>query len=98
MSQLKRYRVQVFGASIHPVSEQKEFAQSLHANFPLLADPSKATAKAYGVYISGLDTIERWAFLIDRRGVVRAIDHHVNPMEHGQDVLKLLSEQRIPRR
>ncbi len=98
MSTLRKYKVQVFGAGIVSLDAQKEFAKAFEFNFPLLADPGKETAKAYGVYDPILGQVERWAFVIDEKGIVRAIDRHVNPMEHGKDVAKTLADLKIPRR
>src|SRR5437867_5307070 len=49
---IKKYDVAYFMASIDPVEGEKgnkAFAETHKADFPLLGDPSKKTAEAYGV-------------------------------------------------
>src|SRR3954462_12845841 len=49
---IKAYNAQYFMISVDPIEGEKgnkAFADSLHADFPLLSDPDKETANAYGV-------------------------------------------------
>src|SRR6266566_4603310 len=49
---IKQYDVTYFMASVDPIEGDKgnkAFADAQHADFPLLSDPTKDTAKAYGV-------------------------------------------------
>src|SRR3954454_10629405 len=49
---IKKYKAQYFMISVDPIEGDKgnkAFADSLHADFPLLSDPAKETANAYGV-------------------------------------------------
>src|ERR1700704_6904281 len=44
---IKKYKAQYFMISVDPLEQNKSFAEAQHADFPLLADPSKDTANAY---------------------------------------------------
>ena len=46
---LKNLEVAYFMASVDPIEENIKFALDNDADFPLLSDPTKETAKAYGV-------------------------------------------------
>jgi peroxiredoxin Q/BCP len=72
------------------VVEKKE------ADFPMLADPTTATAKAYGVYNDRNMVANRWTFYIDKNGRVAAIDTAVRPATSAEDMLAKLSELKVP--
>ena len=81
-----------FTASCDDAETNKKFAESLKLDYPILSDPGKATAKAYGVVHEGREVPERWTFYIDKEGVVKFIDKKVTPKTHGEDVVKKLEE------
>jgi len=61
-------------------------------NYPILSDPGKKVAEAYGV-VHGLRRLpERWTFYIDKQGVVREIDKSVSVKSHGADICAKLKE------
>ena len=62
-----------------------------------LSDPDKSVEKAYGV-LAPAGYAQRWTFVIDREGTIRAIDKKVNFASHGKDLARELEELRIPRR
>lgn len=69
--------------SLDEPEKNAEFAESLDANFPLLSDPTKVAADAYGVLgFAGLYA-KRWTFYIDAEGIIRKIDKDVSPGGHG---------------
>jgi peroxiredoxin Q/BCP len=84
--------VAYFTASCDDAETNKKFAESLKLDYPILSDPGKATAKAYGVVHEGREVPERWTFYIDKQGVVTFIDKKVTPKTHGEDVVKKLEE------
>src|SRR3977135_2898614 len=45
---IRKYNVTYFMASVDPLADNKGFAEQQHADFPLLSDPTKETAQAYG--------------------------------------------------
>src|SRR5450830_1754477 len=52
---IKKYNVAYFMASVDPVADNKGFGEMHKADFPLLSDPTKETATAYGVLSSPTD-------------------------------------------
>jgi thioredoxin-dependent peroxiredoxin len=62
---------QVLGISMDDLETQKKFAESLKSPFPLLADPTGAVAKAYGVSKGAY--AERVTFVIGKDGKVQAV-------------------------
>jgi peroxiredoxin Q/BCP len=64
----------------------------LGLDYPILSDPEKNVAMAYGVVHAGRPVPERWTFYIDKDGIIRGIDKTVNPGQHGSNVAKNLKE------
>src|SRR5436190_8961607 len=63
---IKAYKVAYFMASVDPIEGEqgnKAFAETHKADFPLLSDPSKEVAAAYGV-LSPRGFASRWTFYI----------------------------------
>ena len=69
----------------------KKFAESLGADYPILSDPDKTVAQAYGV-MSPRGFANRWTFYIDKDGIIKAIDKDVKPDKAGEDVAAKLKE------
>jgi len=65
------------------------------ADFPMLADPTQATAKAYGVFNDVGGVANRWTFYIDKTGKVVAIDTAVRPATSAEDMLAKLDELKV---
>jgi peroxiredoxin Q/BCP len=85
----------ILGVSVDDVDSHKKFAEKHGLPFTLLADPTKETAKRYGVLKNFLGTMElakRDTFLIDPQGriVKRYVD--VEPKGHSQVVLNDIKE------
>jgi peroxiredoxin Q/BCP len=68
------------------------------ADFPMLADPTQATAKAYGVFNDVGGVANRWTFYIDKTGKVVAIDTAVRPATSAEDMLAKLDELKVNRK
>ena len=75
----------------------KKFAEELGLDYPILSDPGKQVARAYGVITGDQAYASRWTFYIGRDGKILYIDKHVNPASHGQDVLARLKALGIAR-
>lgn len=83
--------------SVDTPEENAKFAQHVEADYPILADPSKDTAKAYGVLgASGLAS--RWTFYVDIDGKILHIEKAVKVATAGPDVAAKLGELNIDRR
>lgn len=75
-----------FAASTDTVATNTRFAESLELDFPILADPEKQAARAYGVIgVTGLAS--RWTFYIGADGRILEIDRHVDARTHGAAVV-----------
>lgn len=68
----------------------KKFADSLELDYPILSDPGKEVAKAYGVIIGDKAYASRWTFYIGKDGKILYIDRQVSPASHGKDVVERL--------
>jgi peroxiredoxin Q/BCP len=64
----------VIGISVDKPEANKEFAAKIGATFPILSDPGKETAKAYGVLNFTRLFANRVTFVIDKEGVIQHID------------------------
>ena len=96
---IRKYEVAYFMASVDPVEGEKgnkAFAESEKADFPMLSDPGKEVAAAYGVLNPERGVASRWTFYIDKNGLVTAIDKAVKPPTSAEDMLAKLSELKVP--
>jgi peroxiredoxin Q/BCP len=97
---IREFEVAYFMASVDPVDGEKgikAFAESEKADFPLLADPSKETAAAYGVLHPERGVAQRWTFYIDKAGKIAEIDKAVKPATSAEDMLAKLDELKVAR-
>ena len=69
----------------------RRFAESLGVTYPILSDPTKETARAYGV-LAPSGYASRWTFYIGADGRILDIDKKVSASTHGADVVKRLTE------
>jgi len=86
--ELKAAHVAYFTASVDDAETNAKFARSLDLDYPILSDPEKSTAKAFGV-LNARGMSDRWTFYIDKDGVVKEIDKKVNtkdPKAAGVDM------------
>ena len=63
-----------------------KFAESLSADYPILADPDKSVAEAYGVLNPSCGLASRWTFYIGPDGKILDIDKQVKPLTAGKDI------------
>jgi peroxiredoxin Q/BCP len=86
--ELKPLKVAYFTISVDTPEENKKFAESLDLDYPILSDPSKKVAEAYGVLNPTRGVAVRWTFYIDKNGVIKEIDKGVQKRtkEAGADV------------
>ena len=69
----------------------KKFAESLDLDYPILSDPDKSVARAYGV-LSARGFANRWTFYIDKDGIIKEIDKAVKPDGAGAVVAAKVKE------
>ena len=84
-----------FTASVDKAADNKKFAESLNADYPILSDPDKKVAEEYGVVHAGRAVPERWTFYIDKKGVIQKIDKKVKAGSAGQDMVATLKELKL---
>ena len=97
---LRQYEVAYFMASVDAVDGEKgnkAFAESEKADFPLLSDPNKEAAAAYGVLHPERGMAMRWTFYIDKQGKIAAVDKAVKPPTSAEDMLARLEELKVPK-
>lgn len=91
---LRHFDVAYFTASVDPVEGEKgnaAFAKSLGVDYPILCDPTKETAKAFGV-LNERGMATRWTFYIGNDGKILHVDKAVKTTTHGTDVAAKLKE------
>ena len=97
---IKKYEVKYFMASVDPIEGEqgsKAFAEAHKADFPLLSDPTKKTAEAYGV-LNARGMANRWTFYIGKDGKILAIDQNVKPPTSAEDMAAKLGELHVATR
>lgn len=85
-----------FTASCDSVEKNTDFAKSLDLDYPILSDPGKEVAKAYGVVHGSRAVPERWTFVIGADGKIKHINKKVNAANHGKNLAELLGTLKIP--
>lgn len=85
-------------ASVDTPEDNKAFAEKEKADFPILSDPGKKVATAYGVVNADRPYAYRWTFYIGPDGVIKKIDKEVKPATAGEAVVAHLKELGVPPR
>ncbi len=83
--------------SVDDANTNREFAESLDADFPILSDPGKGVARAYGVVTAERELPFRWTYIIGPDGKILAIDKEVTPNTAGEDLVADLTRLDVPR-
>ena len=94
---LKRFDVRYFMASTDPIEDNIGFAAQNKADFPLLSDPTKAAAAAYGV-LRPRGFAARHTFYIGENRVILAIDRNVRPATSAEDMAAKLASLGVSQR
>ena len=88
--------------SVDTLEDNKAFAEKEHADFPMLANPDKKVALAYGVINPEAPPdrqfARRYTYYIDPAGKIAFIDKAVKPATSGQDIVTHLQELKVPER
>jgi peroxiredoxin Q/BCP len=95
---IRAYDVAYFAASVDDAETNKKFAESLELDFPLLSDPDKSAAKAYGVVTPARQVAFRWTFYIKPDGTIAVIDKTINTASAGLDTATHLGELGVKKR
>ena len=84
-----------FTASCDEVEKNTEFAKKLELDYPILSDPGKEVAKAYGVVTEKRPFPHRWTFYIGKDGKILEVDREVKIPDAGATVAKKLGEHKV---
>jgi thioredoxin-dependent peroxiredoxin len=98
---IRAFDVAYFMISVDTLEDNTAFARKEEADFPLLADPTKETAKKYGVLADMSrfnigEVASRWTFYIGPDGRILDIDKKVNPAQSGEDIVAHLKVLKVP--
>lgn len=93
---MRGFALQYFAASVDSPEVNAEFADSLGLDYPVLSDPSRDVARAYGV-LSPSGFASRQTFYIGIDGRILAVDKNVTASSHGADVVAKVKALGIPR-
>jgi peroxiredoxin Q/BCP len=79
-------------ASVDKPEDNKGFAEKEKADFPILSDPDKKAATAYGVIPEGRQRAARHTFYIGPDGKIRFIDRAPGTAKAGETIVAKLEE------
>lgn len=92
---MQRFDIRYFAASVDSPDVNTRFAVALGIDFPILSDPTKEVARAYGV-LGPSGFASRWTFIIGGDGRILDIDKRVSAASHGADLVVKLAQLRVP--
>ena len=81
--------------SVDDLDTNTRFAKEHGADYPILADPDKKVATAYGVIPEGRQFASRWTFYIGPDGKILFIDKAVKPSTSGEDIAAKLADLKV---
>ena len=92
---IREYDVAYFTASCDEVEGEKgnaAFAKSLDLDYPILSDPTRTTAKAYGLVADEKGNAKRVTYYVNKEGKIAYIDRAVKTETHGEHIAAKLKE------
>jgi peroxiredoxin Q/BCP len=95
---IRAFNVVHFAASVDTPENLARFAEKLGVDYPLLSDPAREVARAYGVVPDEQSYAVRWTFYIGVDGKILYIDKEVSPANAGQAIVNKLVELGVERR
>ena len=99
-SGLDKYDVAFFTASCDTPKTNARFAKELQLDYPILSDPSRKMAIAYGVVKANSKRKypARYTFIIGKDGKILEVDKDKNTGGHGAEVAKKLAKYGVPKK
>ncbi len=67
-------------------------------NYPILSDPDKSTATAFGVLHESGRFAQRWTFYVGPDGLIKEIQKKVSVRTHGEEVADLVKSLNFPKK
>jgi peroxiredoxin Q/BCP len=83
---VQAFDVAFFEASVFAEDYSRELADMLELPHPILSDPGRRVAAAYGVLAGNRVAPARWTFYIGLDGRILYIDKNVTADGHGEEV------------
>lgn len=93
---IREFQVSYFMISVDSVEDNTKFAEKYSADFPILSDTSKETAKAYGV-MSKYGFPNRHTFYIGTDQTILKIDRQIKVATAAEDTVTALEELEVER-
>ena len=84
--------------SVDDAETNRQFAESLHANFPHPERSGQGVADAYGVMNQAWSMPNRWTFIIGPDGKILRIDKQVSMSRAGFELVAHLADLGVPRK
>lgn len=88
---IREYNAVYMMASVDDLEDNQDFAKEQKADFPMLSDPTKETAKAYDV-LNFVRVASRVTFYIGKNGKILKIDDDINAETAAEDIAANLAE------
>ncbi len=95
---LRAYNVAYFTASVDTPSYNKEFSDELALDYPILSDPTKATATAYGLLKPDGGVTNRYTVYVGKDGKLLEIDTKVTPATSVTDIIAKLEKHGVEKK
>lgn len=95
---ISKYDIAYFMASVDTPEKNKAFAEQEQANFPMLSDPTRETAMAYGVVTSPTGVAKRWTFFIGPDGRITHIETVGHTADAGTFLATKLAELNVKKK
>ncbi len=89
---IRAFNVAYFTASVDEAKLNADFAKSLDLDFPILSDPSRATAEAYGLLKAPGGVTNRYTVYVGKDGKIAFIDKAVKPATASADIAAKLEQ------
>lgn len=89
--------------SVDNLADNTAFAKKEEADFPILADPTRETARKYGVLVDMSkfnlgEVAARHTFYIGPDGKIADVDRKVSPASSGEELVRRLKAINTPAR
>ena len=89
--ELSSLNARYFAASVDTPDVNRQFADGMELDYPILSDPDRRVARAYGV-VGASGFASRWTFYIGLDGRIHGIDKEVRAASHGAHVASRLRD------
>jgi len=97
-SGLDEFDVAFFTASCDTPETNARYAKELQLDYPILSDPTRKMAKAFGVVDDKRKFAKRYTFIIGKDGRILEIDKERNTAGHGAEVAAKLAKYGVPKK